>query len=117
MHSLEPRFLDDEVGRRVEYLFERDARLEPCERRSEAGVRARAEAQVIAALRRMSYTSARSNLRSSRLAEIKSSATLAPAGMVRPWSATSSVVVRAIICVGPSKRIVSSRPAARAPGR
>lgn len=47
MHSLEPRFLDDEVGRRVEYLFERDARLEPCERRSEAGVRARAETQVV----------------------------------------------------------------------
>ena len=39
MHALEPGFLDDEVGRHIEYFFERDARLEPRKWRPEAGVR------------------------------------------------------------------------------
>ena len=47
MHSLEPRFLDDEVGNSVEYLLQCDPRLESRKRGPETGVSTCAKTQVV----------------------------------------------------------------------
>ena len=66
--------------------------------------------------RSMSNSSGRSHTRSSRFAEPSRSSTFAPSGMCSPCRSTGRVSVRAISCVEPSYRRISSTASGMRPG-